>query len=343
MLNNNFNFLRLVFALLVVVSHSYSLALGGTSPGDYLARLTNGQVSFSFIGLSGFFSISGYLVFQSLNRSKSLWDYFKKRILRIFPGLFTVLFLTLLLGYFVYDSDLKSYVSNASVWTYLPRNFFLLKSQFEIEGIFTKNPYPLAINGSLWSIFYEFSFYIALAVLFFFKKREQLILTASTLFLLLVCRLFWNEELSSHRFTLEPKLVLEFGPFFAFGSLLAIAQIENITIKVRRLILVALTLILVSCVVIQIFDEAKFFIIPIIVILSGIDSIPWINSAINKLGDISYGVYIYAFPVQQTIVFFFRPTVMELMLWSIIISLILGFLSWHGVEKRALLLKKQRH
>jgi peptidoglycan/LPS O-acetylase OafA/YrhL len=119
---NNFNLLRLVFALLVVITHSYPLS--GSKTGDYISRLTNGQVSFSFIGLSGFFIISGYLVFQSLDRSTTLLEYYKKRCLRIFPGLFAVLSLTVLLGWIVYESDLNSYVRNISTWTYLPRNFF---------------------------------------------------------------------------------------------------------------------------------------------------------------------------------------------------------------------------
>src|SRR6478609_5564094 len=149
---NNFNFLRLLFAIFVVITHSYDLLRN--SADECLIRLTHGQVSFSFVGLSGFFIISGYLVFQSLIRSENLFSYFKKRILRIFPALFLVLLLTVLLGYFVYESDFHSYVTNVSVWTYLPRNFVLIKSQDVIQGIFTENPYSRSINESLWSLRY---------------------------------------------------------------------------------------------------------------------------------------------------------------------------------------------
>src|SRR5688572_22674776 len=201
---NNFNFLRLVFALLVVITHCYPLS--GVTTGDFLSRLTNDQVSFSFIGLSGFFTISGYLVFQSLNRSKSLPSYFKKRALRIFPGLFVVLLLTVLLGYFVYEGDLAGYLSNRSVWTYLPRNLLLIKSQPSIQGIFTHNPFDPVINGSLWSLLYEFTFYIALAALFFFRRSVQIYLIAFGLVVLLTGRLFWYAELSPYQYILETRL-----------------------------------------------------------------------------------------------------------------------------------------
>jgi len=331
---NNFNFLRILFAIFVVITHSYNIA--GDLQDDYLTRLTFGQFSFSFIGLSGFFIISGYLVFQSLSRSKNLFSYFKKRMLRIFPALFAVLLLTVLLGYFVYEADFHSYITNSSVWTYLPRNFFL-RSQDIIRGIFTKNPYGPAINGSLWSIQYEFSFYIALSALFFFERRTQVILTLLVLILLLIGRLFWYPELSAIKFILEARLVLEYGPFFAFGSLLAILQIESITW--RRSLLVLLIFFLLISVFTQVFDQARFFILPPIVILAGLESIPFINKLVTKLGDVSYGIYIYAFPVQQTLMYYFRFNTMELIASSIIISFMLGYFSWHCIEKHALRLK----
>ena len=56
---NNFDFLRLIFASLVIITHSY--ALSGATVYDPLARLTQGQMEFSYLGVHGFFIISGYL------------------------------------------------------------------------------------------------------------------------------------------------------------------------------------------------------------------------------------------------------------------------------------------
>ncbi|MGC4021484.1 MAG: acyltransferase [Cyclobacteriaceae bacterium] len=332
---NNFNLLRLLFATMVLVTHSYTLSNGSLE--DWLTQHTSGQISFSFIGLSGFFIISGYLVFQSLERNKNLIDYFKRRILRICPGLFVVLLLTVLLGVFVYEGSFKGYVTNHSVWTYLPRNFFLVKPQGSIPGIFTSNPYGDVINGSLWSLLYECSFYFFLASLFYFRKQIQFSLLIVAFTILLIARLFWFRELSGHNYILASHLVLEFFPFFVLGALLAALKIEKLKLRMATLVMCVLTLILFTA--LNSFEIVKFFLLPPTVILMGLGNISQVNRLLTKLGDISYGVYIYAFPIQQTLVHFFKLDAQELMLIALPVSFLLGYLSWHFVEKRALQLK----
>jgi len=162
MRENNFDFLRFSFALLVVISHSYPLS-GSDLSTQWLLKLTNSQIEFSSLGLNGFFILSGYLIFQSLDRSKNVIVFYWKRILRLFPGLFVVLVLTILLAPFVYESSIP-YLNNRAVYTYIPRNISLFNLQYNIEDIFKNNPYRYAINGSLWTICYEFSFYVLLSV-----------------------------------------------------------------------------------------------------------------------------------------------------------------------------------
>jgi peptidoglycan/LPS O-acetylase OafA/YrhL len=88
-----------------------------------------------------------------------------------------------------------------------------------------------------------------------------------------------------------------------------------------------------------VFDSAKFLILPPIVILTGLGNISQLNGLLTKLGDISYGVYIYAFPVQQTLVHYLKLNSLELMLTSLPISFLLGYISWHWIEKPSLRLK----
>lgn len=334
---NNFNLLRLIFALFVVVSHSYPLS--GAPTGDYLQQLTNGQVGFSYLGLYGFFSISGFLVFQSLNNSKNITSYFKKRILRIFPALFVLLFLTVILGYFVYDCDFVSYIHNKSVWTYLPRRLSLVLLQDEIQGVFSHNVYGPPINGSLWSLLYEFAFYVALSVLFFCTSSAQIIILVSWLLALLIGRFFFFTVSTKVNYILEAKLVLEYAPFFFFGSLLAIAKVEQW--KYRKPLIVILLLTLVFAAFMNVFHIIMYFVLPELVILIGISSWPIVNMFISKLGDISYGVYIYAFPIQQTLMHFFKLAAIELMIPSILLSCIFGYMSWHLIEVHALKLKQR--
>ena len=93
---NNFDLIRIIFAWFVIVSHSY--VLNGVGESDPLGQLTSNYLILSFIGVKGFFVISGYLILQSLTRSKNVIDYLVKRILRIFPGLIVVLIISLLIG-----------------------------------------------------------------------------------------------------------------------------------------------------------------------------------------------------------------------------------------------------
>ena len=98
---NNFDFLRLLFAVWVIITHSYPLT--GQPEQDLLWKITNGQTVFSYISVRGFFAISGYLIIQSLLRSNNLIDYYWKRILRIFPALFVVLLFSTIVCYFAYN------------------------------------------------------------------------------------------------------------------------------------------------------------------------------------------------------------------------------------------------
>ena len=104
---NNFHFLRLLFAFFVVITHSY--AITGIKENDILAQITNSQTTFSYIGVRGFFIISGFLIFQSLKRSENLLNYYWKRILRLFPALIVVLLLTIIIGVFITEENVTSY------------------------------------------------------------------------------------------------------------------------------------------------------------------------------------------------------------------------------------------
>ena len=74
----------------------------------------------------------------------------------------------------------------------------------------------------------------------------------------------------------------------------------------------------------------------------GLNPIPFIYNIGEKIGDLSYGIYIYGFPVQQTLMYYFKLNYLELMVYSLIISYIFAYFSWHLIEKNALRLKKLR-
>ncbi len=341
--NNNFDFLRFLFSIFVVISHSYPLS-GGTEKTQWIYEVTNGQVVLASIGLNGFFVISGFFIFQSLQRSTSIISYFKKRFLRLFPGLFVVLLLTLLFVPFVYQGDTSLY-SNIDFYTYLPNNLSLYKFQSSIKGVFDTHNYH-SINGSLWTLRYEFSFYIALALLYFFRKRiavTKACLFASFIILFITHLLFLVRFSESSILGMRGYDIINFGVFFIFGSLLASFNFDKVKDKSYLFfipIITLLLLILIVSIYFNLFIHIKHLAFSLLIILIGYMPLPFF-STFGKIGDMSYGIYIYSFPVQQVMVYYFKLSLYELVFWSVIISVVCGYLSWHLIEKKALEFKNK--
>lgn len=334
---NNFDFLRFLFAVFVVISHSYPLA-GSHESQQWIYQVTNGQVVLARLGLDGFFIISGYFIYQSLQRSSNLFSYYKKRFLRLFPALFVVLLITLLLSPFVYEGHI-GFFKNPEVYTYLPNNLSLYGFQPVINGIFDHNPYH-SINGSLWTVRYEFSLYIALSLLFIFRKHHNvkaLLLTFCFVSLLIIYNGFLYRFAGSTIFGMNGYEILDLGTFFVCGSLLSALNFE----KLFKAWFIPLSIFMAMLsIYFNIYDMVKHIVLPVIILSIGFTPLPFF-STFGKMGDMSYGIYIYSFPIQQTLMYFYKLDVFQLMFWSVLISILFGCLSWHLIEKRALKYKNK--
>lgn len=340
--NNNFDFLRLLFALLIVISHCYPLS-GIDYSRQWIYQITNGQLSYSSIGLNGFFVISGFFIFRSMENSASIPKYLKKRFLRIFPGLFFMLCFTLFSIQFVYQSQIP-YFTNKEVLSYLPRNISLYYLQPVIQGVFSENPYK-SINGSLWTLSYEFSFYLLLIPCYVFMKNKRHL---PKLFFVVFSLLILVNFLFPYRFDeltllgMKGNHIVNFSSFFISGCLLASINFDRIIIIRKEVVYLLLTLTCLLCVLSILWDcyqYVKHIVFPIIVVIIGFMPIK-ILADIRKIGDLSYGVYIYSFPITQFLVYFYDLYIYDLMIVSSIISILVGYVSWHLIEKRVLRLKE---
>lgn len=337
MKSNNFDFLRFLFALLVVIAHSYPLS-GNNVSTQWVYKLTNGQVELSGIGLYGFFTISGYLIFLSLKRSSSFFEYYWKRILRLFPALIVLLLLTIFLAPLVYENT-TPYFKNLKIYSYFFRNLTLYRLQYGIEGVFENNIYPNAINGSLWTIWYEFSLYVFLSFLFYIRKNKyflQVLIVISFLLMYISYNFLLHKFSTRMIFGLNGLHFLNLGTYFVAGSLLAIFNYDK---RVNSYLIWGLLFILIATLYFDVYTYAKHLIFPLIVLAIGLKPIKFISSFGEK-GDPSYGIYIYSFPIQQTLMYFFGLTTFYLIIWSVLISVLFGYFSWYLVEKKALSYKK---
>lgn len=332
---NNFDFLRFLFAICVIITHSFAL-LGISENEEWMVKLTNHQLSFSAIGLAGFFTISGYFIYISLMHSNHVLEYLKKRFLRIFPGLTVVLLLSLVMVAIIYEGN-ASLLNNHSYLTYLPYNISLYGFQGTISGVFENLPYK-SINGSIWTIRYEFSLYIGLIALFFIKHKKAAKWIITSVILILMIIAYQSNFLQAHDrqlFNIRGIHLFNLGTFFVSGALLA--QFNFQKCKHGVLILIALLGIVLSL-YFELYSVVKHILFPVLVLSLGFYPVQFLQRFSNY-GDASYGIYIYSFPIQQLLVYYFSPNLIYMLVSSVLLSIVFGYLSWHTIEKRALRLK----
>lgn len=337
---NNFDFLRLLFAALVVIHHCYPIS--GVSEQDPLYYYSNHAISLSYLGVRGFFVISGYLIFQSLFRSKNILDYLIKRVLRIYPALFVVLLITVISCAFVYNGSLLSYIKNKSTWTYMPVNLSLIKLQFGIQGVFENNPLKSAINGSLWTIIYEISMYIFIIPFIWIKQfttKQKTIGLIIVLLLLFIAKYTMSGYSNVHIGTLSFGYWVHFAILFMSGALLSVLKIEKL--KYKNSLLIFCVILFFVTIKQSFFEIVQYAVLPIIIITIGTASTKGIKDLSEKFGDVSYGTYIYGFPIQQFLMYYFSLSITGLLFLSLPLTIFFGWLSWHFIEKDVLTNKKK--
>jgi peptidoglycan/LPS O-acetylase OafA/YrhL len=322
---NNFDIIRFVAASLVIFSHSYPLTNNnGAEPFGFLS---NGQMSFGGLAVKIFFIISGFLITQSFDRSKDVISYAKARILRIFPALIVVVLLSVfVLGPIFTTLSLKNYFSDPQTYNYF-KTITLYKMQYFLPGVFQSTPNK-AINGSLWTLWFEFFFYIVVAVLGVTK--------------------FLNRKIVVLGFILS-SILFHFGRGNFYTDLFRYFSAGMLFYLFRKNIIHNDWIALFSFAVIALTIKTHYFnyTLPIfgsyiVFYLSFHKYLKFYH--FGKYGDFSYGIYIYAFPIEEMIVSLshnkFSP--MEVFFTAFPLTLICAIASWHIVEKNALKLKKRR-
>lgn len=327
---NNFDFIRLILASLVIFSHSYPLA-GYT---EIFEQMTDKQLNMGAFSVEGFFILSGYLIMISLRNSKTMISYMWKRYLRLFPALFVMLIITMLLLIVVYEGE--DLFVQKDYFTYFRRNITLYRAQYHVKGIFESNPYPRAINGSLWSLSYEFTMYIIMLLLFPFRKMRIALILLIAIWSFCVFTNHYNPLLFTELSTkiyLNSDQFYRLGAFFMGGSILSYVNLKKIN---KPYIKLGLLIILIGSLFFNFYKTTSYIVLPLLMLLVCISYSKKLNYIPHRIGDISYGVYIYGFLVQQTLMYYYSFSPILLTLISLPITYIAAFLSWQYIEKPAL-------
>jgi peptidoglycan/LPS O-acetylase OafA/YrhL len=334
--DNNYQLIRLVAASMVVFAHSFFLSTSGTSEP---LRAFTGYKHFGELGIQVFFVISGYLVTKSFLARGDLASYLEARVLRIFPALIVAIaFAVIVIGPMATTLPTSEYFAREETRSYFLNNVTLVREVYELPGVFAGTPYPKTVNGSLWSLFTEIRMYLLVALLGtlgLFAPRRRF--DAALVLCVLLCVYF--PEVSQFLRHLFNSIFVDFRLpiYFAFGT---ICFVNRDHVPVHWLLLVGLALLALVLHATSLFPIAFDLAVCYGVLFCAyVPSPSWIRG-FNRIGDYSYGLFIYAFPVQQLIATR-NPTItaLPMLALSFAFTLPLAMLSWHVIEKPCLAAK----
>lgn len=349
---NNLDIIRFSLATSVIFCHSFAIYLGYdkfkiTEP---FMIWSHQQISIGTMAVDLFFVISGCLILKSFSSSKTTIDYLQKRVLRIYPGFIVAILASLIFagfwgsgnpytwdGYFNYLNNLnliKEFIHLTTLQSPYQRVFFI--------GF----PEP-GLNDSVWTIQFEFVCYLLLplfALLVFIKKKWFFLIAFSIAYLIVLLQLngfIFPYSDKKHLFFGNPYFHPKFIMYFLAGA--CFYNYRNYVPRYNILAVLSFIAVIISFAFIKCIDQ----VLPIagsylLFHFAFNQKIPFGNFA--KYGDFSYGVYLYAWPIQALVNYFFYSHIgpYKLFMISTPLTLIAAFVSWHLVEKPFLKLKDKK-
>lgn len=329
--DNNFNLLRMLAAAGVLVSHAYPITRGpgAEQPLEHLL----GGITLGALCVYVFFAISGFFIAQSFERSATIGAFLRARALRLFPALAVVLGITVLVaGLWLAAAPPRVYW--AATPEYLVRNATLFFLRYELPGVFEGNPYGPAINGSLWTLNYEVLCYLGIFLAGIAGLlRRRLGMTA----LLLAFAAIYAAAMAVP-LPMRLHLLLDLGLPFAVGTAFYLWR-DRIVLSLPAALgfLAAAAAVRAIPALAPAFKPVFVLALSYAVFVAG--HLPGRLRSYNRLGDYSYGTYIYAFPVQQLVVFWGVTLPLVNIVAALPLTLLCAVLSWHLIERPALRLK----
>lgn len=341
--NNNFNLIRMIAATAVIFSHSFALALGerGFEPIKNILGMSLGEIAVNI-----FFITSGLLVTRSLCFRNNLRQFVIARALRIYPALITCTLVCAILGIMLSNLSFNDYIADNNFIKFIFYNSTIIITDFQIlPGVFEQAPYDSSVNGSLWTLPWELRMYCVLlgvglliSISSYFKLRVNIIPFAIIAIALISTLYHFHYHLNNEIHWFYSKASRFLSTFF-LGACLYIIK-DHIVLSKKALLGCSLFLLIAL-----LFSKDAFYVFFTLISPYIILCVAYFPKGkilqYNKLGDYSYGTYIYAWPIQQTLAITFvgiKPV--EMMFATFILTLIFAITSWHLIEKPTMKLKR---
>ena len=331
---SGFDYLRISLATMVVIIHAPVITLG-TPGGEMVWHSSMLPVIRMVIPM--FFALSGFLIASSFERTPSLYKFFGLRIIRIGPALFVETLLSaLVLGPLMTEFTLKNYFSDPLFFNYFKN--IVGDPQFHLPGLFAHTPNNL-VNFQLWTIPFELECYLLIGLVGLLGGQRYRIIAPIAMIMiiagsLLVRVLVWHNMPEIYRPLPGPLLVISF--------------IAGVSVYFYREYLSSgvFTIILLTIVNLVIFRLPGFwqFFSPITIawLVGCIGTLNPHRLAVLRGADYSYGLYLYGYPIEQTVVYIFPHVLSPVFtaILALIFASVFAAFSWHFVEKPALKLRR---
>lgn len=337
---NSFGFVRFALACLVILSHSWTLGGHGSEALAPETKETLGRLA-----VYGFFVLSGFLIAHSYSSTGSVVRFFWHRVLRIVPGYYACLLVTAAVF-----ASVQRYVETGSlvghwqdVGAFLYANKTLRVHSWQVGNTLAEHPYGYIWIGALWTLIYEFKCYIlagVLGVTGILRRAPALVLVGYIGTLIALAVEIAHEgavqKLMPGWIWIDPPMI-EFVPCFLAGM---VAWLYRDRIRTMGWLATALLAVAVAVLM----GWPKWF------TLAAVVTLPYLTLYLaarlpfrefERRGDLSYGIYLYGFPVQQLLVTAGAASLDPVLfaLLAVVATVPLAAASWFWVERPILRLK----
>ncbi len=326
---DNYLPLRHLAALMVIYGHSYALARQVTGQSDIIAKLMPGFYAGN-LAVYLFFAISGYLVTLSLLRHPGLWRYVRNRVLRVYPAYFVCLLVCVFaIGLAFTNLPAAEYLGAEGTWRYLLRNLQPITLAWHLPGVFENNPYPKVVNGTLWSLGLEvrWYFYLGLLAALTVVRRRWLFTVVALAVIGYGGWEWWNGKPDANEYRALSQTYLIAALCAHWRHRISASHATMASFAIAAIVLHGS----------RGFGPAA--------VAAAIYFTFWAAYRLPAMRwpgghDYSYGLFLYGFPVQQSLLALFPAlTPLQLLPLSAACAFALAVLSWRLVERPALRFK----
>jgi peptidoglycan/LPS O-acetylase OafA/YrhL len=332
---------------MVLLAHAPELTDGNRSR-EIMARLTTPQFTFGILGVDGFFLLSGYLIIKSWINCPDPWDFLRKRFLRIAPGYAVATLVAIVVVGLIAPGESDFFRLYALRWETIRTLLFAYRPA--ALPVFPGNHYYRILNGSLWTILYEFRCYLIVAVagmagLF---KRPKLLIGATAMLSAFFTVFSLNKALIDHlpwpsllyRFLGDPSNLLRFMTMFFVGGCFFVFK-DRIKFTPDLAYFSVCAIIAIRFAKPEHIEGAFVMFGGYLLFYFGSKPIASL-SCMARIPDLSYGIYLYGWPVESLFIWYFHPSPWIVFAASTFLCAGLAWLSWTFVEGPALSLKNAR-